>query len=409
MLAIPLALLLLFLVLVLVAPGKLPSAGLFLLPLPSVSMEYVPESRTIFVSLASYRDSLCSQTLLDLFAKASAPERVFVGIFQQNDPSPNSTDVDCCHQLLLSPSPSPSPTGTFPRSRWMENVRITRVGHLDALGPQSARHRCAAMHAGEDFFLQLDSHMSFVTGWDAALIEMYDRIAAAADPMTEDDDPRRHYDSSLASTDPWLFVDRRKIVISAYPLGMEYESRGVDEGARLTTAMCGAMFNADGIIQPLSSVLTAADEHQLRPTPFIAAGFMFGPSSMLADVPYDDALPFLFHGEELLYSVRLFEQGYRVFSPFRNIVFHHYVRGAHPKVWEDHPDFFRLNKQSTEAVKQTLLLLLLQPPPPLGAFGASSSPLPTEGMRYPVSRRAALAFYEHFGIHMHNRTFTRHC
>ena len=39
---------------------------------------------TIFVSIASYRDSQCSDTILDLYSKADNPELVFVGICEQN-------------------------------------------------------------------------------------------------------------------------------------------------------------------------------------------------------------------------------------------------------------------------------------------------------------------------------------
>ena len=38
----------------------------------------------IFVSIASYRDPLCKRTIADLFAKADHPERITVGVVQQN-------------------------------------------------------------------------------------------------------------------------------------------------------------------------------------------------------------------------------------------------------------------------------------------------------------------------------------
>ena len=42
---------------------------------------------TIFVSIASYRDENCPKTLYSLFKNAKYPERVFVGICQQNKTS----------------------------------------------------------------------------------------------------------------------------------------------------------------------------------------------------------------------------------------------------------------------------------------------------------------------------------
>jgi len=39
---------------------------------------------SIFVSVASYRDEYCPQTLVDMYEKAANPEKLFVGLVQQN-------------------------------------------------------------------------------------------------------------------------------------------------------------------------------------------------------------------------------------------------------------------------------------------------------------------------------------
>jgi Glycosyltransferase (GlcNAc) len=44
-------------------------------------------------------------------------------------------------------------------------------------------------------------------------------------------------------------------------------------------------------------------------TPFAAAGFMFYAGHMLLEVPFDPHLPYLFDGEEILYSARLWTHG----------------------------------------------------------------------------------------------------
>jgi hypothetical protein len=48
--------------------------------------------RTIFVSIASYRDRMCSRTLSSLYAEAKNPSHVYVGICQQNN---HAMDTDC--------------------------------------------------------------------------------------------------------------------------------------------------------------------------------------------------------------------------------------------------------------------------------------------------------------------------
>lgn len=53
------------------------------------------ENSSIFVSLVSFRDgSRCGRTLYSLFSNAANPERLRVGIVQQNQVL-NSTDIDC--------------------------------------------------------------------------------------------------------------------------------------------------------------------------------------------------------------------------------------------------------------------------------------------------------------------------
>jgi Glycosyltransferase (GlcNAc) len=44
-------------------------------------------------------------------------------------------------------------------------------------------------------------------------------------------------------------------------------------------------------------------------TPFAAAGFLFYAGHILREVPFDPHLPYLFDGEEILYSARLWTHG----------------------------------------------------------------------------------------------------
>lgn len=70
------------------------------------------------------------------------------------------------------------------------------------------------------------------------------------------------------------------------------------------------------------------------PAPFIGAGFFFAHSSFLADVPFDPYVPWVFMGEEILESLRMWTWGYDIYSPTRNVLSHFYVRRHTPKFWE---------------------------------------------------------------------------
>ena len=52
---------------------------------------------TIFISVASYRDPVCSTTLDSIYDNAAKPENVFVGICQQN----KDEDIDFSHNLNI--------------------------------------------------------------------------------------------------------------------------------------------------------------------------------------------------------------------------------------------------------------------------------------------------------------------
>jgi hypothetical protein len=68
--------------------------------------------------------------------------------------------------------------------------------------------------------------------------------------------------------------------------------------------------------------------------PFVAAGFFFTYSDFLYEVPFDPFLPWIFMGEEISMSARLWTSGYDIFSPTVNVLNHYYVRRHYPKFWE---------------------------------------------------------------------------
>ncbi|CAN0481522.1 unnamed protein product, partial [Laminaria digitata] len=43
----------------------------------------VREDKSVFVSVASYRDENCPKTLEEMYSKAARPELLFVGLVQQ--------------------------------------------------------------------------------------------------------------------------------------------------------------------------------------------------------------------------------------------------------------------------------------------------------------------------------------
>ena len=69
-------------------------------------------------------------------------------------------------------------------------------------------------------------------------------------------------------------------------------------------------------------------------SPFVAGGFFFAQAQLLSEVPFDPLLPWIFMGEEISLSARLWTSGYDFFSPTVNVLNHYYVRRHYPKFWE---------------------------------------------------------------------------
>ena len=112
---------------------------------------------TIFISIASYRDVLCSTTVRNIYENAKNPMNVFIGIVEQNN-SENKNEL-CLSENL--------------DKKFLNNIRITKIPYQDAKGPTFARYLCSQLYKNEDYFFQIDSHTLFVHDWDEKLLKMF--------------------------------------------------------------------------------------------------------------------------------------------------------------------------------------------------------------------------------------------
>lgn len=87
----------------------------------------------------------------------------------------------------------------------------------------------------------------------------------------------------------------------------------------------------------------------------MAAGFAFYPAWVHEEVPLDPNLPILFHGEEVLFSVRVASRGWRMYAPTRNNMFHFYYRQDFPKYWDTaDQEWHDTHRRSIQRVKYTM-------------------------------------------------------
>lgn len=228
------------------------------------------QRRSIFVSIAAYRDAECGPTIRDMLAKADEPGRISIGLVWQSVPEFDDT---------IRPTWDPE-----------ADVRIIDIDARQSKGVCWARNLCQALLRDEAYYLQIDSHMRFVTSWDSALLAMLDQCPG------------------------------EKSILTTYPPGYEPPDR---LGTPDLVTMRARSFNQEGALSLQGFVLRSEGELEAPMEQFVcAAGFLFGPAALVRDAPYDPHL--YFHGEEITLSARLWTRGWNFFTPSKAVIYHWY-------------------------------------------------------------------------------------
>jgi hypothetical protein len=230
--------------------------------------------------------------------------------------------------------------------------RVIKVGYERSEGVGWARHQAQSLWWGEEYVLQIDSHMRFVSGWDEKIIEMLARCGSV------------------------------RPVISNYPAAFTPPDR-ID--SHVVSVIYAAGFDDDGMVKQNS---VGHDPRAVGPTPkataFCAAGFLFGPAQWIKEVPYDPHLYFI--GEETSLAVRLYTHGWDVFTPTDVLLYHDYNdRPDRPRHWHDRPDWVRFNGRSIARVRHLL-----------GVEASLDPEVLRDLERYGLGDRRSLADYQEF-------------
>jgi len=237
----------------------------------------------IFVSVASYRDSRCTDTIADMFAKARNPHRLTVGLCQQNAPG----DPDTITDTVLE--------------GYSRNIKVIRMGHDEARGPTWARWKCSHLWDGEEYFLQIDAHTKFKKNWDSDTKDMFGMLGMHRAVIT-------HYPPS--DTGSIENIQGKTVITPTAEVNSKNE------------------LIATGKEVPATSFPTEGK--------FVGACFLFARYNFLLEIPFDPYLPYLFQGEEPLLAMRLFTRGWKIYHPTHSVCMHYYVRSSDPKFWDDH-------------------------------------------------------------------------
>lgn len=248
------------------------------------------QSHTIFVGVAAFRDVECVITVGEMFAKANNPRRVVLGIIEQNehgDPScvPDSFYTDCTTNADFCP---------------LDNIRRRRVTSKHARGPTFGRYVSMLMYRAESYYMMIDSHNVFTKHWDRKSIAQLHRARS----------PRP--------------------VVSHYP-NIWDKGGAMPESNGQVMVMCNGHYIDLGFVRMDSAWF----DRQMEPyyQPFSAAGYLFSDARLVHEVLFDPYLDYLFDGEEILFSVRMWTYGYDLFTPGESVLYHDYARHAAKRYW----------------------------------------------------------------------------
>ena len=220
---------------------------------------------SVFVSIAAYCDPVLGFTLARARAAAARPRELHFGVIDQTPSPPAASSFS-----VLAPA----------------RVSYQRLDPVFARGPCWARAMGMALYDGEDWFLQIDSHMDFEPGWDERLIAQAQALASG----------------------------RRGVVLSAYPNAFVFEDgrplpRPAPGKVLAHVVKPGSVFAPDHPVLGFEARPVESDE----PVPgfHLGAGCLFAPGRFALEFPYDPAL--YFHGEEQALAARLYTHGWDIF------------------------------------------------------------------------------------------------
>lgn len=285
----------------------------------------------IFISIASFCDPLLKQTISEAIKFSSKENELHFGVVGQA---------------------FPNEIGHFPNLQEnFPSVKITSMwfSPIESEGCCWARSHAMSLYTNEDWFFQIDSHMTFDAKWDKILIEQADKLA----------------------------LENDGVVISSYPLHFDMEN---SEPKRLTCANNTTLVHVvkkdvkfeNNIVLKFSAV--GVDSEVPVKGFHVGAGCLFSTGDFVKKFPYDSDI--YFNGEEQSLSARIFTHGWNIFHIPNLPVYHHYTPGPTGKTtikifhWDKILDETRTKKwHHLNASSNQKLSSLLKEEKSYGLFG----------------------------------------
>lgn len=254
------------------------------------------QKNSIFISIASYRDTQLEETVVSFLKNAKYPNRLYFSIVSQN--------YDNLHPNL-----------EHVVNNYGANIFYQKIHPKESFGVGYARHLCQTkLNNSYDYYLQVDSHTQCLMHWDEILINDYLYS-------------HNKYSNFIYSSYPsaWFLEDNLKyfLGVADYPnvIIPKFDSNFI------------TVFKAN------QKAIDYLDSYGYKSNWF-CAGFAFGKTEYFLEVPYDQYMVPFGHigfgsGEEFSLSVRFFEKGISLITPPGKYFWHLYESNNTKKVIND--------------------------------------------------------------------------
>jgi len=251
----------------------------------------------IFIQIASYRDPELVKTIKSIIDNAKNPKNLRFGICRQYHPEDGFDSLE--------------------EYKDDNRFRVIDVLYTESKGVCWARNLTQTLYDGEEYTMQIDSHMRFEKNWDSEFIKMIKQLqkdgfekpllTGYVSSFNPENDPAERV------KEPWRMVFDR--------------------------------FIPEGAVFFLPETIPGWEKLK-KPIParFYSAHFCFTLGQFSEEVQHDPE--FYFHGEEISIAVRAYTWGYDLFHPHKTLVWHEYTRNGRTKQWDDDPDWGNKNVRS---------------------------------------------------------------
>lgn len=238
----------------------------------------------IFIQCASFIDPELPRTIESCLEHADEPDKLVFSICWQRDRNESDEPYRSADEEVME--------------KYVDDDRFKfiDVSHVDAKGACWARNLLQQQYDGEQWTLQIDSHMRFAPHWDTICKNMVADL------------------QNLGFEKPLLTAYVPSYDPNNDPAGRVMEPWKLDFDR----------FTPEGVIFMLPASFEPSELDHPLPSRFYSAHFAFATGDFVLEVPHDP--DYYFHGEEISIAVRAYTHGYDLFNPNTIICWHEYTR-----------------------------------------------------------------------------------